>query len=116
MTRLCGAAAQSQSVLQQQMEAASAAASQYKQQAQETGRLDSFKQQVCVYNTSSSHLFAGTDKAACLFVATQACLAFKTCTLTCCNYKAGVPAQGDITGGQPARKPGQHTIVTWGQH
>ncbi|KAL0024312.1 hypothetical protein WJX79_006938 [Trebouxia sp. C0005] len=39
-------AAQSQSVLQQQMEAASAAASQYKQQAQETGRLDSFKQQV----------------------------------------------------------------------
>ncbi|KAA6416949.1 MAG: hypothetical protein FRX49_13090 [Trebouxia sp. A1-2] len=39
-------AAQSQSVLQQQMEAASAAASQYKQQAQGTGRLDSFKQQV----------------------------------------------------------------------
>ncbi len=53
---LCGTAAQSQNALQQQMKAASAAASQYKQQAQETGRdFDSFKQQVCVYGTSDSH-------------------------------------------------------------
>lgn len=114
---LCGAAAQSQNVLQQQMKAASAAASQYKQQAQETGRdFDSFKQQVCVHGTSNSHSFVRIDKTACLVVATQACLAFKALTLTCCDCKAGVPAQGDNTGRQPACKSGQHTVVTWGQH
>ena len=75
------------------MKAASAAASQYKHQAQETGRdFDSFKQQVCLHGPSNSHSFAYIDKSACLFVATQACLAFKALTLTCCDCNTGVPA------------------------
>ena len=99
------------------MKAASAAAGQYKQQAQETGRdFDSFKQQVCVYGTSDSHSCMRVDETALSVCCHPSMPCFGHPDTYMLNAKAGVSAPGDDTGGQPACMPGQHAVITWGQH